>query len=102
MILLDLTEELKWEKEPLGTGSSSKVHRAHRKSDPSKVFALKSIQKSFITKSASYINSCLLEIELMREMDHPHVIKLYEVYESKKYIHLLLPLLKDDLFTRIK
>ena len=38
----------------------------------------------------------------MRSLDHPHVIKLYEVYESKKYIHLLLPLLKDDLFARIK
>ena len=39
----------------------------------------------------------------MRFIDHPNVIQLYEVYESTKYIHLLLPLLKGgELFKSIK
>ena len=43
------------------------------------------------------------EIEVMRFMSHSHVLELYEVYESTKYIHLLLPLLEGgELFARIK
>jgi serine/threonine protein kinase len=36
-------------------------------------------------------------------MDHPNIIKLFEVYESNKYIHLLCPFLEGgELFERIK
>jgi calcium-dependent protein kinase len=36
-------------------------------------------------------------------MDHPNVINVYEVYESKPYIHLVIPYLKGgELFERIK
>ena len=43
------------------------------------------------------------EIEIMRTLEHPNVIKLIEVYESTKYIHMLLPFLKGgELFKQIK
>lgn len=43
------------------------------------------------------------EISVLRQISHPHVIELYEVYESRKYIHLLLPYLQGgELFERIK
>lgn len=36
-------------------------------------------------------------------MEHTNIIKLYEVYESTKYIHLLCPYLEGgELFERIK
>ena len=36
-------------------------------------------------------------------VDHPNVIRLHEVYETKKYIHLILSHLQGgDLFRRIK
>lgn len=39
----------------------------------------------------------------MRFIDHPNVIHLHEVYESTKYVHLLLPFLKGgELFKSIK
>jgi calcium-dependent protein kinase len=39
----------------------------------------------------------------MRELDHPYLIKLFEVYESTKYIHLVLSYLDGgELFERIK
>jgi serine/threonine protein kinase len=45
----------------------------------------------------------LLEIDILRELDHPNVIKLYCVYESQKYIHLLMPYLEGgELFDRIR
>ena len=38
----------------------------------------------------------------MRFMKHEKVVKLYEVYESTKYIHLVLPYLEaGELFVRI-
>jgi calcium-dependent protein kinase len=43
------------------------------------------------------------EISVLREIEHPNVIKLYEVYESKNNIHLILELLKGgELFNQIK
>ena len=40
---------------------------------------------------------------MLRALSHPNVIQLYEVYESGKYIHLLLPYLEGgELFERIK
>lgn len=36
-------------------------------------------------------------------MEHPNIIKLFEVYESAKYIHLLCPFLEGgELFERLK
>jgi serine/threonine protein kinase len=45
----------------------------------------------------------LNELEVLRRMNHDNVIRMYECYESKKYIHLLLPYLEGgELFDRIK
>jgi len=34
------------------------------------------------------------EIMLLRKMNHPNIIKLYEVYEDEAYVHLVLEYLK--------
>ena len=40
---------------------------------------------------------------MLRRLNHPNIIALYEVYESGKYIHLVLPYLEGgELFERIK
>ena len=36
----------------------------------------------------------LNEIDIMRALDHEHVIKLYEVYETEKSIYLVLELIQ--------
>jgi serine/threonine protein kinase len=39
----------------------------------------------------------------LRCINHEHIIKLYEVYESDKYIHLVFEYLEGgELFERIK
>ncbi len=44
-----------------------------------------------------------MEIDILRCINHEHVIKLYEVYESDKYIHLVFEYLEGgELFERIK
>ena len=45
----------------------------------------------------------LTEIDVLRSLNHPNVIKLHETYETTKYIHLLLPLFEGgELFERIR
>lgn len=45
----------------------------------------------------------LQEIDILRKLKHPYIISLYEVYESNKYIHLVLSYLDGgELFERIK
>ena len=39
-------------------------------------------------------NPLLSEIDIMRACDHPNVIKLFEVYEADKQVHLVLELLE--------
>ena len=31
------------------------------------------------------------EIEIMSQLDHPHIVRLYEVYESKTEVSLTVP-----------
>ncbi len=53
---------------------------------------------TFFFKKVGLIN----EINIMRNMNHPNIIKLYEVYEGEFHIYLVLELLKGgELFDRI-
>ena len=66
-------------------------------------FALKSVEKNLIRKSKRNANSILFEIDVLRSVDHPNIIKIYEVYDSEKYIHLVFEYLEGgELFERIK
>ena len=61
------------------------------------------MQKSALQKTKRNIESVLTEIDVLRSIDHPCVITLYETYETTKYIHLLLPYLQGgELFEKIK
>mmetsp|Transcript_20843 Transcript_20843/g.32156 ORF Transcript_20843/g.32156 Transcript_20843/m.32156 type:complete len:268 (-) Transcript_20843:1852-2655(-) len=75
-----------------------------RRGDPDqKKYALKTIEKSGIKKCKRNIQSVLQEIDILRMLKHPYIIELYEVYESNKYIHLVLQQLDGgELFERIK
>jgi len=86
----------------IGKGSFAKVHVAQRKSD-NKSFAIKTIAKTKILESTRNIQSMYKEITILRKMAHPHIIKLYEVYENQMYIHLVIEYLKGgELFQRLQ
>ena len=34
----------------------------------------------------------LNELEIMKSLDHPNIIKFYEVYEDQTYFHLVMEL----------
>ena len=43
------------------------------------------------------------EINILRELDHPNIIKLYEVYETENTIYLVLELIEGwELYEAIR
>jgi len=74
----------------LGRGGFGGVVRVRLKSDPSKQFALKIIQKSDVNKGNSYRD----EVDLLRMINHPFIIHLYDAFENDERIFLLLELLR--------
>jgi serine/threonine protein kinase len=88
----------------LGRGNFAKVHSVTRHDDPDeKKYALKTIEKKGIKRNKRNIQSVLQEIEILRVLKHPFIIGLHEVFESNKYIHLVLSYLDGgELFERIK
>ncbi len=43
------------------------------------------------------------EISILRTIEHENIIKLYSVYESQNYVHLILEYVKGgELFRKIK
>jgi len=61
-------------------------------------YAIKSIRKSKVQK----LEILLREVEILKEVDHPNIIKLIEIHEDDKYLHLITELCTGgELFDRI-
>lgn len=73
----------------LGKGHFAKVHRAIRKRD-GKTFAIKTVDKLKLVENSRNMQSIVREIQILRKLNHPNIIKLYEVYENDLYIHIVL------------
>ena len=62
------------------------------------LFACKELPKKKLTD----YEGLMREVNLMIKLDHPNIIKLYEVYENDKYIYLIMELCTGgELFDRI-
>lgn len=82
----------------IGQGQFGKVLLARDKSvDPAKYYAIKTINRidtsRLITKTyMSHTTKIKREIRIMKECDHPNVVKLYQVIDDMKYDKILLVL----------
>lgn len=66
--------------------------------ETNKWYAIKSIRKSKVSK----IEVLKREIEILKEVNHPNIIRLVEVHEDIKYLHLITDLCTGgELFDRI-
>jgi len=71
----------------LATEKISKIQRA-----------VKIIPKANIVNQKRFKN----EIEILRNLDHPHIIKLFETYEDTRNIYLVMEVCEGgELFDRI-
>ncbi|KRX05936.1 Protein kinase-like domain [Pseudocohnilembus persalinus] len=86
-------------KQELGEGSFAKVYQGVRKSD-----GLEVAIKIFDKKTLEYDDQMALEteVEIMSAVDHPNIVKLFQVYDDKKYFYMILELMTGgELFDRI-
>ena len=69
----------------IGHGSFGKVFRCQRISTGD-IYACKMFDKKLIKNK----KQLKVEINLLRATDHPNIIKLYETFEDKRYLYLIM------------
>ncbi|XP_039625892.1 NUAK family SNF1-like kinase 1 [Polypterus senegalus] len=74
--------------ETLGTGTYGKVKRAMERFS-GRVVAIKSIRKEKIKDEQDMVH-IRREIEIMSSLQHPHIISIYEVFENKDKIVIVM------------
>eukprot|EP00929_Paragymnodinium_shiwhaense_P066997 TRINITY_DN3368_c0_g2_i1.p1 TRINITY_DN3368_c0_g2~~TRINITY_DN3368_c0_g2_i1.p1 ORF type:complete len:562 (+),score=168.47 TRINITY_DN3368_c0_g2_i1:120-1805(+) len=96
-----LEDDYTVEEQVLGTGFNGQVKMAKSKADinPQK-FAVKAFKLSAFTgKEKAQLES---EVDLFLGMDHPHVARLYDVYESHEWLSLVMECCEGgELFDRV-
>jgi calcium-dependent protein kinase len=76
----------------IGHGHFGTVREATRNSASSQLvssYAVKSVPKSKITKELVFLRR---ELEILMSVDHPNIVKFYEVYEDESFLHLVMEL----------
>ena len=86
----------------LGKGSFGKVYLATMKINGKK-YAIKSINKKILYKKPKNVLCLAREIKIMRLLNHPNIVKLYEVYESQEHVCLVMEYVEGgDLMMHLK
>ncbi|CAD8139902.1 unnamed protein product [Paramecium pentaurelia] len=80
----------------IGQGSFASVYLATRIEDGMKM-AVKAFCKNVIYKQEKGKEGLVNEIQIMRDLEHQNLMKLYEVYETQNSIYMGLELLEGDL-----
>lgn len=85
--------------EKLGTGSFAVVKRAINK-NTGDVVAIKIIEKrNLSTQELETLNE---EVEILQKIDHEHIVKLYDIYETKDHLYMVMEILRGgELFDSI-
>eukprot|EP01135_Chromosphaera_perkinsii_P005335 Nk52_evm16s343 gene=Nk52_evmTU16s343 len=87
--------------EKIGTGNFADVRKCSHKLS-GKTYAIKIIDKSKAHSSTYKENMFEMELEILKEIEHPNMIKLYDHYETERYLYLVTELASDgDLFDRV-
>eukprot|EP00934_Nitzschia_sp_Nitz4_P000663 Nitzschia sp. Nitz4//scaffold104_size75438//14107//15694//NITZ4_005652-RA/size75438-snap-gene-0.119-mRNA-1//-1//CDS//3329532374//663//frame0 len=83
--------------ERIGQGTFGVVRKC-RNIETGEICAVKSILKDKVPD----LELLKKEVELLSEVDHPHIIKLYDVFEEEKTIHLVTELCSGgELYDRV-
>lgn len=86
-------------KEVLGKGAFATVKRAVKKKDKSE-YAIKIIDKTKLNKEDLAVVHD--EAEIMKQVSHPHCVRMYELFDTKKKLYMVLEILRGgELFDRI-
>lgn len=73
-----------FDKKPIGQGAFGIVYKAHEK-NTELVRAIKQVMNENIKNYDGFMG----EVAALKTLDHPNIIKLYEVYEDKDCVYLV-------------
>lgn len=95
-----IEDDYKIEEKVLGSGYNGVVRLAHSKGTENQQYAVKAFKLSNITaEKRAQLDS---EVAVFLEMDHPHVARLFDVYETNSFMHLIMECLEGgELFDRV-
>jgi calcium/calmodulin-dependent protein kinase I len=83
--------------EEIGRGAFSIVKKGRNMITEQEV-AIKVLKRKFLLNS----NSITREIEIMKRLNHPNILRLLDVYENEEYVFIVLPLIEGgSLFEKI-
>ncbi|CAK76430.1 unnamed protein product (macronuclear) [Paramecium tetraurelia] len=86
----------------IGKGSFAKVYQATKK-ETNTQYAIKAFSKAYMQQQAKGIESMLNEIKIMRRLNHPNIVKLYEVHETTNSIYFVLDMIQGgELLQRVR
>ena len=86
--------------ETIGKGGFAFVRRAKNRTTGQHV-AIKIYQKQKMSEGEK--ESMEVEMEVLKQLDHPNIIKLYEIFEEEKYICLVIELMEGgEIFDMIE
>ena len=83
----------------LGTGQFGTVRIASPYHNLKEKVAIKSVQRE---ASEEYIRQLEKELRILKDVDHPNIIKFFETYQDQKYFHFVIEYCNGgELFDRI-
>jgi len=83
----------------IGGGHFGTVRIAHRTTDPQVKYAVKSILLENVKDNVKFLDE---ELMILKQVDHPNIVKFYESYMDHRYVHIVMELANGgELFDKI-
>jgi len=82
-----IKKKYKIETKVLGAGAFGKVFMATSVADSNFKVAIKVISKKKLENDIDQLKD---EIDILKRLDHPNIIKYYETYENAKYMYIVM------------
>ncbi|CAD8175112.1 unnamed protein product [Paramecium octaurelia] len=86
----------------IGKGNFAKVYQATKKENNTQ-YAVKAFSKEYMLQQSKGVESLLNEIKLMRRLNHPSIVKLYEVHETTNSVYFILDMIQGgELLSKVR
>jgi serine/threonine protein kinase len=69
--------------------ATEEEHGCKSEGEQQKIYAIKSMRKDRV-KNNFYLRELKNEVRLLKHLDHANIVRIYETFEKKKEIHLVL------------
>ncbi|RSH79176.1 spindle assembly checkpoint kinase [Apiotrichum porosum] len=87
---------------PLGKGHFGRVYLARLKTASSFIVALKCLDRAAVEKNPNVERQVRREIEIMMNLRHPNIVRLYDYFADEKNLYLMLEFAgKGELFKQL-